>query len=197
MLLGDFMDKTKLLVIVGTTRQGRTGRIVADWYMTQAKNAAPADVELELFDIAELNLPVFDEPVPPLMHQYNDVQNKIADKVDAADGFVFITGEYNHSIPGSLKNFIDYINAEWNHKAAAYVAYGSSGGVRAIEHLIPVMAELRVASVANSSENVTITSPWEAFDDNGTPKEGYVHGDIAKQVESLVWWAKALKAARQ
>ena len=189
------MSKPKILVITSTSRNGRTSRKVADWYISEAKKTN-VDVDLELLDIADLNLPLFNEAVPPMMHQYNDVQNKIADVVGAADGFVFITAEYNHSIPGSLKNFMDYINAEWNHKAAAFVGYGTTGAVRAIEHMIGILAELRVASVANGFDHIHINSPWEAFDENGVPKEGYVHGNIENQLKELSWWASALKAAR-
>jgi NAD(P)H-dependent FMN reductase len=189
--------KIKLLVIVGTTRSGRSGRKIADWYIGQAKAVAPENVELELFDVADYNLPVFNKAVPPMMQQYSDLQNKLAEKIGASDGFVFVTGEYNHSVPGSLKNFLDYIGAEWAHKPAGYVGYGTNGGVRAIEHLIQIMTELRVASVAKSFDNITIRMPWEALDENGEPKPEYLSGDIAKQLEELVWWAKALKTARE
>ena len=101
------MSKAKVLVIVGTTRQGRSGRKIADWYLSKAQKVAPSDMEIELLDIADFNLPVFNEPVSPMMHQYNDLQNKIAERIEAADGFVFVTGEYNHTIPGSLVNFLD------------------------------------------------------------------------------------------
>ena len=190
------MTPVKLLVIVGTTRQGRVSRKIADWYLAEAKKVAPEGVELELLDIADYNLPVFNEAKTPLQHEYTELQNKIAEPIEAADGFVFVTAEYNHTIPGSLVNFLDYINAEWNHKAAAYVSYGSSGGVRAVEHLIPTLAELRVASVANSGDRIQINAPWMALDENGAPKESYVSGDIAKQLTELTWWARALKAAR-
>ncbi len=184
---------SKILVIVGTTRQGRSGRKVADWYLAEAKKAAPAGMELELLDVADLNLPLFNEPMSPMMHQYSETQNKLAEKVGAADGFIFVTGEYNHSVPASLKNFIDYLNAEWHHKAAAYVGYGAIGGVRAIEHLVQIMAELRVASVR---ETVMVNAIWEALDENGVPKPGYFHGDFAAQLTELAWWVDALKTAR-
>jgi NAD(P)H-dependent FMN reductase len=190
------MSESKILVIVGTTRQGRSGRKIADWYIKEAKKVAPAGVELELLDIADFSLPVFNEAVPPMYHQYNETQEAIAAKVGAADGFVFVTGEYNHTIPSSLKNFLEYINAEWHHKAAAFVGYGSTGGVRSIEHLIQILAELRVASIATSGDHIHINAPWEGLEEDGTPKEGYVHGDIAKQLTELSWWTNALKAAR-
>lgn len=191
------MKKLNILVIVGTTRKGRSGRKIADWYLKEAKKVATDNMGLELLDVADFHLPVFDEPVSPMMHQYNDLQNKIAEKIGAADGFVFVTGEYNHSIPGSLKNFMDYINAEWEHKPAAFVGYGTHGGVRSIEHLVQVLAELKAVGIGKGAFTVTINAPWEALDENSEPKEGYVHGHIDKQLEELAWWASALKTARE
>ena len=186
------MSKPKILVVVGTTRQGRSGRKVADWYMSQVAEAG-VEADFELLDVAELNLPLFNEPASPMMHQYSDLQNSLAEKVGAADGFVFVTAEYNHSVPASLKNFLDYLNAEWHHKAAAYVGYGAIGGARAIEHLIQILSELRVASIR---DHVMVNAIWEALDENGIPKPGYVHGDVKGQLTELLWWANALKTAR-
>ena len=186
------MSKPKILVIVGTTRQGRSGRKVADWYMSQVAALNPEAV-FELFDLADWNLPLFDEPMSPMMHQYNDIQNKLAEKIGPADGFVFVTAEYNHSVSASLKNLIDYLNAEWGHKVAAYVGYGAIGATRAIEHLTQIMVELRSASVR---EQVRIHEIWAALDENGQPKDGFVHGDVKAQVDELLWWVNALKAAR-
>lgn len=185
----------KTLIITSTVREGRTSRKIADWYMAEAKKS-DVDMEFEILDIADFNLPLFDQAMPPKMHKYGDLQNKIAEKIASADAFVFVTGEYNHSIPGALKNFIDYIYAEWDRKPAAYVGYGVIGGARAIEHLIQIMAEMGVVSVARGSDHVTISAPWEALDENGAPKEGYIHGDIKAQLQELNWYATALKSAK-
>lgn len=187
---------TKILIIVGTTRKGRSGRKVADWYLNQAKQSHP-EVEFELLDVAEEKLELFNEPVSPMMHKYTERQEALAEKVASADAFVFVTGEYNHSIPASLKNFIDYLNAEWHYKAAAYVGYGSIGAVRSIEHLIQVMTELRVTSVATGGDNIHINAIWEALDEQGVPKPGYVHGDITKQLTELIKVSEALKQLRK
>lgn len=189
------MSKLHILVIAGTVRQGRVSRKIADWYLAEAKKIHP-DATYELLDIADWNLPLFSEAMTPMMHQYSELQEKLAAKVGAADAFVFVTGEYNHSVPGSLKNFIDYLNAEWNYKPAAFVGYGTNGGVRSIEHLIQIMSELRVKPLGSSSDHIYINAPWEALDDNGVPKDGYKHGDIGAQLKELSWWGNALKAAR-
>lgn len=186
----------KILIIVGTVREGRVGRKIADWYLKEAVKTAP-HMEFELLDVAELDLPLFHEAAPPMMHQYGQIQQKLADKIGHADGFIFITGEYNHSIPGSLKNFLDHIFAEWNYKAAAFVGYGgAAGGSRAIEHLIQVMTELKVASVASTPDSILIQDIFNAIDESGSPKPEFVRGDIGKQLKDLDWWVSALKAAR-
>lgn len=185
-------DRLQVLVIVGTVREGRVGRKIADWYVSQAKAAAP-DIDFSLLDIAELELPLFDNASPPASGKYSPVQQKIAKRIADADAFVVVTGEYNHSIPGSLKNFLEYVHAEWNRKAAAYVGYGGSGAIRSIEQLIQVFSYLGVSSIRS---HVTINAVWEALDERGVPKSGYVFGDVASQLMELSWWAGALKAAR-
>jgi NAD(P)H-dependent FMN reductase len=187
---------SKILVIVGTVREGRVGRKIGDWYIKEAKKVAPEGMEFEIFDVAEHDVPLF-SGLPPMMGKYSELQKNLAEKIGGADGYVFVTGEYDHSVPGSLKNFIDHLFAEWNHKAAAYVGYGSTGGVRAIEHLIQIMAELKVASVAHSFNNVHIHGITEALDDSGEPKADHMIGNVEGQLKELDWWVNALKTARE
>src|SRR5690606_774597 len=107
-----------------------------------------SDAEFELVDIRDYNLPLLDEPVPPSMGQYSKDHTKAwAAKVASFDAYVFVTPEYNHGICGALKNALDFVYAEWNNKAAGFVGYGSAGGVRAVESLRLVMAELQIADV--------------------------------------------------
>jgi NAD(P)H-dependent FMN reductase len=101
-----------------------------------------------LVDIKDYNLPLLDEPIPPSMGQYTKEHTKIwATKIDSFDAYVFVTPEYNHGISGALKNAIDFLFKEWNNKVAGFVSYGSAGGVRAVEHLRLVMAEVKVATI--------------------------------------------------
>src|SRR5262249_43422481 len=137
---GRIMSELKIAVILGSTRPGRNGKAVADWVMEQAKGRS--DATYELVDLADFPLPHLDEALPPSLGQYAGEHTKAwADKIAGYDGFVFVTPEYNHSTSGVLKNAIDYLYAEWNNKAAAFVAYGSLGGARAIEHLRGISAE--------------------------------------------------------
>lgn len=189
------MTKPKILVIVSTVREGRLGRKIADWYIDQAR-AASKDLEFELLDIDELELPLFNEPLPPMYHQYSDLQNKLADSIAGADGFVFITGEYNYSVPGSLKNFLDYIYAEWSRRPATFVGYGVHGGVRAIQDLVNILSGLGVPTLGWYGHTLHIDSPWEAFEDNGNLREELLKGDVAKQVTELQLWAESFKEVR-
>src|SRR6187401_3809123 len=138
----------KIAVIIGSTRPGRNGEAVAKWVYEIARKRT--DAEFELVDIKDFNLPLLDEPVPPIMGQYSKPHTKKwAAKIASFDGYVFVTPEYNHGISGALKNAIDFIYAEWNNKAAGFVGYGSAGGTRAVESLRLVMAELQIADVRN------------------------------------------------
>lgn len=111
--------------------------------------SAREDASFELVDIADFELPLLDEEMPPMMGSYSASHTRRwAEKIASFDGFVFVTPEYNHSASGALKNAIDYLFAEWNDKAAGFVSYGAdSGGTRAVEHLRAVMGELKVADV--------------------------------------------------
>lgn len=87
---------------------------------------SPGDAEYEMVDIKDYNLPLLDEPIPPSMCQYSKEQTKIwSAKIDSFDAYVFVTPEYNHGMPGALKNAIDFLFKEWNNKVAGFVSYGS------------------------------------------------------------------------
>ncbi|MDC7124317.1 MAG: NAD(P)H-dependent oxidoreductase [Spirochaetales bacterium] len=187
-------EKLNILVIVGTTRNARSGKQISDWYISEAQKTAGDLMDFKVVDLQEWDLPLFNEDTPPMYHQYSELQNKIAGEIDKADGFVFVTGEYNHSIPGSLKNLLDYIGAEWNKKPAAYVGYGATGATRAIEHLIQILSCLGVASMRG---HITVNAIWDALDGHGIPKDGYWFGDFENHLQELAWWANALKAARE
>src|SRR5262245_16191069 len=136
----------RVAIIVGSTRPGRKADAVAKWVHGIA--VARQDAEYEVVDVADYNLPLLDEPIPPSRGQYSKPHTHTwAAKIGSFDAFVFVTPEYNHSTSAALKNAIDFLYKEWNNKAAGFVAYGSAGGVRAVEHLRLVMAELMIADV--------------------------------------------------
>jgi NAD(P)H-dependent FMN reductase len=139
-----------LQIVAASTRPGRKGVAVARWCEQAAQQHGGFAVEL--VDLAEVGLPVFDEPNHPRMQQYLHQHTRDwSETVGRADAFVFVTPEYNHSLPGSLKNALDYLSLEWADKAAGIVSYGGvSAGLRAATALKPVLAALRMVPVVEA-----------------------------------------------
>lgn len=186
------LNMTRIAIILGSTRPGRNGEAVANWVLDIARKRS--DAEFELVDIATFNLPLLDEPYPPSMGQYTK-QHTLdwAAKIESFDGYVFVTPEYNHSTSGALKNAIDFLYKEWNNKAAGFVSYGSAGGVRAVEHLRLIMAELQVADVR---EQVAL-SLFTDFENFSVFKPAAMHeSKVGAMLEQLVKWTNALKTLR-
>ncbi len=182
----------KTAVIVGSTRPGSVGHVVSEWYIKQAKDVD--GLEIEVINLTEENLPFLDEPAPPSMRQYTkDHTKRWSEKIEGFDAYVWITAEYNHSIPAALKNAIDYLYHEWANKPVALVSYGSMGGVRAAEHLRQVAGELQMADIKLP---IMIREPWAMTDENGDIKKELVFGDVKVQLEQLKWWGETLKAGR-
>ena len=151
-------------------------------------------VRYEIVDLADYPLPHLDEPMPPSFGQYQHDHTKAwATTIDGFDGFIFVTPEYNHSTSGVLKNAIDYLYAEWNNKAAAFVAYGSLGGARAIEHLRGVCGELQIATVRQQLSFSLFTD----FENFAAFTPAPLHNDAAATLfDQLESWAGALKPLR-
>jgi NAD(P)H-dependent FMN reductase len=182
----------KIAVIIGSTRPGRVGESVATWVYEVAKERSEA--EFELVDVKDFDLPLLDEPAPPSMGQYSKEHTKTwAAKIDSFDGYVFVTPEYNHSTSGALKNAIDFLFREWNNKAAGFVGYGGAGGVRAVEHLRLVMAEVQVATVRNQVALSLIAD----FENYTTFKPTAHHEKSVNQMlDQLIAWSGALSSLR-
>ena len=182
----------KIAIIVGSTRPGRKADAVARWVYGLA--AQRTDAEFEIVDIRDFDLPLLDEPKPPSMGHYTQPHTKVwAAKIAAFDGYVFVTPEYNHGIPGALKNAIDFLFAEWNHKAAGFVSYGGAGGARAVEQLRLVLAELHVATVRSQ----VLLSMFTDFENFTTFKPAPQHDkSVATLLNQVVAWAGALKQLR-
>lgn len=182
----------KIAVILGSTRPGRNGEAVAKWVYELAKKRK--DAEFEFVDIKDYNLPLLDEPVPPSMGQYSQPHTKKwAAKIGSFDGFVFVTPEYNHGTSGALKNAIDFLFAEWNNKAAGFVSYGSAMGVRAVEHLRLVMAELMIADV-RAQVMLSLATDFENYTTFKRPADKEKH--VAEMLTQVIEWAEAMKSVR-
>ena len=132
----------KLQVILGSTRPGRAGEEVAQWVTEIAKENS--DFDVELVDVADYNLPLLDEPKPALSGEYSqDHTKKWSAKIAEADAYIFVTAEYNHSVPAAFKNAVDFLYHEWTDKAYGFVSYGATeGGARAVEHWRQIISQL-------------------------------------------------------
>jgi NAD(P)H-dependent FMN reductase len=139
-----------LAIIVASTRPGRAGAPIAQWFAARAKDHGGFDVNV--IDLAEVGLPLLDEPNHPRLRQYVHQHTKDWSAIiDAADAFVFVTPEYNYGYPASLKNAIDYLHQEWQHKPVGFVSYGGvAAGTRAVQQLKQVVTTLRMLPVFDS-----------------------------------------------
>lgn len=182
-------------IIIGSTRPGRNGEAVARWVYEHARKRT--DAEFELVDLKDFNLPVYDEPVPPSFgkNYQHEHTRRWSEKIDALDGFIFVTPEYNHATSGALKNAIDYLYLEWNNKAAAFVGYGSLGGARAIENLRAIMAELQVADV-RQQVSLSLFTDFEDFKVFKPNEEVHLPA-LSTMLDQLIAWSAALKRVRQ
>jgi NAD(P)H-dependent FMN reductase len=190
------MSKPKIGVIVTSTRPTRFGIKPAKWIAEIAQNSGHFDVEL--VDLADYPLPLFDAPASDFwMPTPNEVAAKWQAKLNEFDGYIFVVAEYNRSITGALKNALDWAYKPFMKKAAAFVAYGSVGGARAVEHLRNILVELQAVPVRHAvhiggSDFLPIMmgqKTWEETAPNFVPFTG-------EMLENLAWWTNATKAAR-
>ncbi|WP_254651091.1 NADPH-dependent FMN reductase [Streptomyces sp. GbtcB7] len=167
-----------LTTVVASTRPGRVGRSVADWFTVRA--AEYDQFESHTVDLYELALPFFDEPHPPALQQYTKSHTfEWSRIVDASDAFVFITPEYNGGFPAPLKNAWDYLVVEWRHKPAGFVSYGGvSAGTRAVQMGKQVVANLGMLPIGPT---VSIPFVNELVED-GDFRPGKIHEAAAEQV---------------
>lgn len=180
-------------IIIGSTRPGRVGPQVAAWVHELAAKRSSANYEV--IDIQEFGLPLYAEAVPAAMSQGYELAQvrQWSERINALDGFVFVTPEYNRSIPGSLKNAIDYLAGEFANKAAGIVSYGSSGGVTAAEHLRISLSTLQVATV-QSAPAFNLFTDFENF---STFTPSAVHEPaVSRLLDQVEGWTHGLSHVR-
>lgn len=183
----------KIAIILGSTRPGRNGEAVAHWVLELARKRN--DANYELIDLAEVDLPFLDEPIPPSQGKYAMAHTKKwASRIEQFDAFVFVLPEYNHGVPSALKNAIDYLYKEWNNKVAGFVGYGSLGGARSVEQLRLVMAELQVATVRGQVALLLATDFKEMKEFSPDPRHAK---DLATMLDQLNSWGSALRNVRK
>ncbi len=184
---------TNIKIIIGSNRPGRFGAQPAAWIQDLAREHPEAT--FEIVDLHEVGLPLLDEPMPALYGKYENEHTKAWSKIIAeADGFVFVTPEYNHATSAALKNAIDYLAAEWRHKPVGIVSYGVEGGGRAADNLRVIVGNL---SMYPLYEHVSLVNYWAHLDENGKFSPTEDHTERAhKMLHALTFWAETFKDAR-
>lgn len=186
-------DKIRLGLIIGTTRPGRLSEPISRWLLTHLENDDRFDVTV--LDLAEINLPLFDEPHHPRMQRYEHEHTKAwSRQIAAQDAFIFMTAEYNNSFPAALKNALDYLSLEWQNKPASVVSYGGiSAGIRAAEHLKPVLGALGMKLTPNS---VMIPFHFQRIDDAGFHATEIEDASVRNALNDLADWHRTLRPLR-
>lgn len=191
----------KLGIIVGTTRDNRVTPKQAKWVANAA--GQNEDVEVTIIDLADYPMPFFNEPISPRYNPDRTVApevQKYLDVIAAQDAYVFVTPEYNHSIPAVLKNSFDYLTWEMNRKPAAIVSHGTAGGARAAMHLKEIISEGKAVPIPNF---VAFHGLSEGVDDDGNISEAIKanpygpQGALEALLDELVWYGEVLKAGRE
>lgn len=192
------MAKPKIALIIGSTRPTRFADKPAQWMLKQAK--ARTDMDVELVDLRDYDLPFFNEMASNLWMPSQDPHAvKWQKKLAEFDGYIFVVAEYNRSMTASLKNAMDQAYKEWVRKPMGAIAYGSVGGARALEHLRTVAVELQMVPVRNAVHigggDFFKTSPLGANAAIEEIEANLLPGATAL-LDDIVWWAKATMAAK-
>jgi len=185
-----------LQVVIASTRQGRKGASVATWFERQARQHAKFNIEL--VDLALVNLPLFNEPEHPrLRHYQHDHTRRWSALVDKADAFVFVTPEYNFSTPPALVNALDYLVQEWAYKAVGFVSYGGiSGGTRSVQMTKQIVTALKMVPLYEAVTLPFFTKFLDPATGVFTPEETHDKA-AATMLNELVRWTEALSTLRQ
>ncbi|WP_051021754.1 NADPH-dependent FMN reductase [Nocardia araoensis] len=182
----------RIAIILGSTRPNRNGPQVAQWVLDSATRRG--DAEFELIDLRDHPLPHLDEPVAPMfgpsVHEHTRAW---AERIAPFDGFVMVTPEYNHGVPGVLKDALDHLFAEWADKAVGFVSYGANGGVRAVEQLRLVCGALRMADVSHQVA-ISVLTDFENYT-TFTPRDHHTAA-LNTLLDQLVAWSSALAPLR-
>jgi NAD(P)H-dependent FMN reductase len=181
------VDRIRVAILIGSTRQGRFAPVVANWFVSYMRTRE--EFLADTIDLADADLPevLSWSPQPPV--------EKLRSRLAAAEAFVIITPEYNHSFPAPLKTAIDWYSKEWRARPVAFVAYGGdAGGLHAVDQLRQVFAELHSVTVRNA---VRFAKAWERFDEAGRLREPARHEKAAGiMLDQLAWWGQVLKEGR-
>jgi NAD(P)H-dependent FMN reductase len=189
------MSKSRIGIIIGSTRPGRFGDKPAEWIAERAR--ATGEFEVEILDLRDYKLPFFDEQTSPA---YAPSQAPGAkewqEKIASLDGYIATVAEYNRGPTGVLKNALDYAYNEWNRKPIGFVGYGGVGGARAVEQLRLISVELQMAPVRTGVHIAWADYMQVATGDKKLSDFDHLNQSADDLLAQLAGWAKALKTAR-
>lgn len=187
---------TSIAIITGSSRPNRQSLAVARWvHHIATDHGTGAGTEYTLVDLAEQRLPLLDEPLPPSFGQYSKEHTQAWSALIAPfDGYLFVTPEYNHAAPAALTNALSFLFAEWANKAAGFVGYGGAGGVRAVENLRLIAAELSLATV-RTAPALTLADDFRDYVEF-VPRPQQVEV-VRRTLDELSAWARALRPLRE
>ncbi|RKF26738.1 NADPH-dependent FMN reductase [Micromonospora globbae] len=189
-------EKHTLVIVVGSVREGRFGPVVASWVAEQAREHG--GFEVEVVDLAEFEIPL---SLPASSPKYAgdayprpESMAPLTSRLAAADAFILVTPEYNHSYPASLKAAIDWHFTQWTAKPVAFVSYGgAAGGRHAVLHLENVLTELHAVTIRDGLAFPNYFTTWQ----DGQPLDPAAPGYAKTLLDQLAWWAAALRSARE
>jgi len=178
-------EPLNIALIVGSSRRGRIADRLLKWLIREL--SLIADFSLDVIDAREYDPAITGQPIPT---------HKLEAAIERADAMMILTAEYNHSFPAPLKAMLDAVGAPWRKKPVGFISYGGiSGGLRAVEQLRLVVAELDMVGVR---ESVSISNPWSTIAEDGEPADAdRLNGSLQRMTDALLWWATVLKAARR
>ena len=182
------------MIVIASTRPDRGGWPVAQWFIQRASDHDA--FEIEVVDLGELKLPQLDEPNHPRLRQYTRPHTHAwSEQVDAADAFVFVTPEYNHGYPASLKNAIDFLHHEWRYKPVGFVSYGGvAAGTRSVEQLQQVVTAIKLYPLI---EQVNIPFYQQFIQDGALHANDVMEQAATAMLDQLVTMEAALRPLRE
>jgi NAD(P)H-dependent FMN reductase len=191
----DTDDKNRLAIIVGSVREGRFGPTVASWIAGRAREHG--GFEVDVIDLASAEIPLSLPAAPPKLagddYPRPEGMKAVTARLTAADSFIIVTPEYNHSYPASVKALIDWHFTQWTAKPVAFVSYGgAAGGRHAVLHLENVLTELHAVTIRDGLSFPDYFTGWR----DGNPLDGRAAGYAKTLLVQLDWWARALRSAR-
>lgn len=185
----------RIAIIVGSVREGRNGSEVGQWVHWLAVEHAQDDQSFHLLELADFDVPLLTDPTVPgaANRQYRDERTRAwGAEIDSYDGFVWVTPEYNHGVPGPFKNAFDSLYPEWLHKAVGFVSYGADSGVRAVEQWRQIVANAQMVDVRGQ----VALNAYTDFDDNGFAPQERRPDELRTMLTQLTTMTEALQPLR-